>query len=268
MLTASAFLLPSVPTMLIDEQRGDYTEMIEAVTAAGDRTLAESPAAIVALSSHWRSTSSFLADDGRRHRSVIDLPGFGVEPRHDCAGRPALARALVAAAAGAGVRAACARHGLDSGVTVPLHFFARARRVPVVPVSVGEGPPEEHRAWGAALRAALEARAERVAFVAGGALSFSLHDFNLKRDVPEAVELDQRVLAALARGAWDEIAALPARLRERARPDADLRHLEVLRGFLGGGARGETIAHETSPGVGTALVEFLLAPPGGAGRGR
>jgi aromatic ring-opening dioxygenase catalytic subunit (LigB family) len=165
------------------------------------------------------------------------------------------------------VRAACARHGLDSGVTVPLHFFARPRRVPVVPVSVAAGPPAEHRAWGAALRAALEARPERVAFVAGGALSFSLHDFNLKRDVPEAAELDARVLAALARGAWDELAALPARLLERARPDAGLRHLEVLRGFLGADARGETIAHETSPGVGTALVEFLLAP-GGAGRGR
>ena len=46
MLTSHALLLPSVPTMLIDEQRGDFTEMIEAVTAAGARLSAESPEAM------------------------------------------------------------------------------------------------------------------------------------------------------------------------------------------------------------------------------
>ena len=51
MLTSHALLLPSVPTMLIDEQRGDYTEMIEAVTRAGERLAAEQPEVIVAVSS-------------------------------------------------------------------------------------------------------------------------------------------------------------------------------------------------------------------------
>jgi hypothetical protein len=55
MLTSRALLLPSVPTMLIDEQRGDFTEMIEAVTAAGERLATEAPDIIVALSARWSS---------------------------------------------------------------------------------------------------------------------------------------------------------------------------------------------------------------------
>jgi aromatic ring-opening dioxygenase catalytic subunit (LigB family) len=268
MLTASAFLLPSVPTMLIDEQRGDVTEMIEAVEAAGVRLAAESPAAIVVVSARWSTPGPFQADDARRHRSMVDLPGFGVEPRFDCDGHPTLARTIVEQATRLGLRATTARRGVDSGINVPLHFLAKGRRLPVVPLSIGEGGPEEHRAWGAAIRVALEAWPERVAFAVGGALSWHLHAFNLHREVPECADLDERVLGALRRGAWGELEPIVRRLGEKAHPEASLRHLEVLRGFL----RDETTAgtvheHERSPGIGTALVEFAVAAAhGGAGR--
>ena len=258
MLTSHALLLPSVPTMLIDEQRGDFTEMIEAVTAAGTRLAAESPQAVVAVSSRWVSSGAFHADDARRHESVIDLPGFGVEPRYPCAGHPALARAIVASAGRAGLRATCMRRGTDTGISVPLHFLLRDRGVPVVPVSVGEGPREEQRAWGEVMRRVLHAREERIAFVVGGALSFNLHAFNLRRDVPEALALDQRVLEAMKHGRWDALAELEGKLLERAQPDAGLRHLEVLRGFLMGDQPGRVLEHETSPGLGTAIAEFML----------
>ena len=258
MLTTRALLLPSVPTMLIDEQRGDFTEMIEAVTAAGERLASESPDAIVALSARWVSAGVFHADDARAHRSVIDLPGFGVEPRYDCAGHPALARALVEGAARAGVRAACARRGTDTGLSVPLHFLARDRRVPVVPLSITDGARAEHRAWGQSLRHTLRDRPERVAFVVGGALAFNLHAFNLRRDLEEAHELDRRVLDSLQHGHWAGLAELEPPLVEKARPEAALRHLEVLRGFLLEDLRGRVLEHESSPGLGTALVEFPL----------
>jgi len=269
MLTTRALLLPSVPTMLIDEQRGDFTEMIEAVTAAGQRLASEAPAAIVALSARWVSAGAFHADDSRKHRSVIDLPGFGVEPRYDCPGAPALARALVANAARAGVRAACAQRGTDTGLSVPLHFLARERKLPVVPVSITEGTREEHRAWGESIRHTLDARRERVAFVVGGALAFNLHAFNLHRDLEEAKELDERILDSLRTGHWSALAQLEPPLVEKAQPEASLRHLEVLRGFLLGDVRGRVLEHESSPGLGTALVEFPLDPghPTKAGAG-
>jgi aromatic ring-opening dioxygenase catalytic subunit (LigB family) len=267
MLTSSAFLLPSVPTMLIDEQRGDVTEMIEALEAAGARNAGESPAAIVVVSPRWVSVGPFHADDSERLRSVVDVPGFGVEPRYDCAGSPALARAIVEHAVRRGLRAATAHRGVDTAASVPLHFFTRGRRVPVVPVSVGEGGVQDHRAWGAAVRFALDAWHERVTFVAAGALSWHLHAFNLRREVPECGELDARVLTALEHGNWDELEPLVSRLGERAHPEASLRHLEVMRGFLGtGAAAGHVIEREQLPGIGTALVEFPLdADGGGAG---
>ncbi len=259
MLTSSVLLAPSVPTMLIDEQRGDVTEMIEALEAAGRRMQADEPAVIVALSARWVASGAFHADDAQRHRSVIDVPGFGVEPRHDVNGHPVLARAIVERAVKNGLRATVARRGADTAISIPLHFLERTRSLPVVPLSIGEGTREEHRAWGAAIRQALNEWPERVAFMVGGALSWNLHAFNLRREVLECRELDEGALAAMSRPAWDELEEIVARLGEKARPEADLRHLEVLRGFLVlDSARGDVLEHETSPGIGTALVEFQL----------
>ncbi len=258
MLTSHALLLPSVPTMLIDEQRGDFTEMIEAVTAAGSRLSEESPDVVVAVSSRWVSAGAFHTDDAREHKSVIDLPGFGVEPRYHCAGHPAIARAIVEGAARAGLRATCSRRGTDTGISIPLHFLLRDRHIPVVPVSVGDGARDEQRRWGEVLRHVLHAREERIAFVVGGALSFNLHAFNLRRDMPEAHELDERVLQSIKQGRWSALAEFENQLLEKAHPDAGLRHLEVLRGFLLGDRPGRVIEHESSSGLGTALAEFVL----------
>jgi len=260
MLTSRALLLPSVPTMLIDEQRGDFTEMIEAVAEAGRRFAADAPDVIVAVSARWVSAGPFHADDAKAHKSVIDLPGFGVEPRYDCPGNPALARALVEDAARAGLRAACAHRGIDTGVSVPLHFLVRDRQVPVVPVSLSEGTRAEHRGWGESIRRTLERRRERIAFVVGGALAFNLHAFNLRRELAESQDLDEQVLDAVRLGRWDALAQLEPGLVEKAQPEAALRHLEVLRGFLLEDLPGRVLERESSPGLGTALVEFALDP--------
>lgn len=259
MLTTHAYLLPSVPTMLIDEQRGDVTEMIEALSASGERLAAEKPDVIVAVSPRWVCPGPFGVDDSRHHRSVIDLPGFGVEPRYDCAGDPAVARMLVDQVNKSGVRATVSRRGLDSSAAIPLHFFARSRWAPVVPVSIGEGTREEHRAWGAALRHALAAWEGKAAFVVGGALSWSVHDFNLRREVPEGLDLDQRVLSILRRGAFSELEGAVEEAGKRAAPEAHLLHLEVLRGFLLlEHMPGDVLEYETSPGISTVLAEYAL----------
>lgn len=266
MLTSSASMLPSVPTMLIDEQRGDITEMIEALTAFGERLMAESPEAIVLVSPRWITSGPFGVDDSRAHRSMIDLPGFGVEPRYDCPGHTALARALVDQAAKHGVRAANMRRGVDTAASIPLHFVAPAKRTPIVPVSIGDGSREDHRAWGSAIRHVLNAWPGRVAFAIGGALSWNIHAFNLRREVPECAEMDERVIHVLRRGAWSELEAVVSKYSERALPEAELLHLEVLRGFLlMDDVPGHVLEYENSPGIGTVLVEFPLEYTGGAG---
>jgi aromatic ring-opening dioxygenase catalytic subunit (LigB family) len=254
--------------MLIDEQRGDITEMIEALQAAGRRTAADQPEAIVVVSPRWVSPGVFLADDSHRHRSVVDLPEFGVEPRHDCPGATALARAIVEQALKTGVRAATTKHGVDSAIGIPLHFLDRGRTLPVVPLSIGDGSRAEHRAWGEAIRFALNAWPGRVTFAVAGALSWNLHAFNLRREVDECLALDERVTNALRDANWGDVEDAVDSLGAKALPEANLRHLDVLRGFLlVGTASGHVLEREQLPGLGTALVEFPVGhDAGGAGR--
>ena len=256
MLTSHALLVPTLPTLLLDEHRRHPTPMLAALAERSASLLAEAPEVVVALSARWVPEGPFLVDAGRRHRTLTDYPGFGVEVRYDCSGHPELARALVEAGTRAGVRVAAATRGVDSGVTVPLHFLLPATPVPVVPLSLADRSPEECREWGAVLRRALAARPERIAFVVGGLLSDNQHAWSLGRELPEARAFDERVLDALSRGAWESVGHREPGEDERVRPQAGLRHLEVLRGFLAPEAVGVLGCYEPGPGVGAALVEF------------
>jgi aromatic ring-opening dioxygenase catalytic subunit (LigB family) len=260
MLTSRALLVPTLPTLLVDEHRHHRTEMLVALGEHSARLLAESPEIVVALSARWVAEGPFLVDAGRRHRTLTDYPGFGVEVRYDCQGHPELARELVEAGNRAGVRVAATTRGVDSGVTVPLHFLLPSPAAPVVPLSLADRSPEECRAWGTVIRQALAARPERIAFVVGGLLSDNQHAWNLGRVLPEARDFDQRVLEALRSGAWGTVGHREPGEVERVQPQAGLRHLDVLRGFLEHDAPGVVGCYESSPGVGAALVEFAVVP--------
>jgi aromatic ring-opening dioxygenase catalytic subunit (LigB family) len=259
MLISHALLVPHRPTLLVDEHRQHRTEMLEALERASERLRAEAPAVVVAVSARWEGGAPFQVDAGRRHRTITDYSGLGVEVRYDCAGHPVLARALVEAGQKAGVRVAAAEHGVDSGISVPMHFLIPARDVPVVPLSVAPRTAAECRAWGRVVRSVLAAWPERAAFVVGGGLSNNEHAWNLNREVPEAREFDEQALDSLRQGGWDDLSERLRPLAEKARPEAELRHLELLRGFLAGDVRGEVRGYESGPGVGSALVEFPVA---------
>lgn len=263
MLTPRVLLLPSAPTLLIDERRGTLTDMLAAFADQARRFEEDAPEAIVIVTSRWVGTGLFHADDAKRHASVIDLPGFGVEPRYDCPGEPALARAIVERGLRAGLPSAPARRGADTGVSVPLQLLTGGSRVPVVPVSLADRGAGDHRRWGACLRDALDAWSARVTFVVSGTLTFSEHDFNLRREIPADRDLDARALDALKQGKWSALEGKPA---AKSHPEAGWRHLEVLRGFLGESRGGRVLAYEALPGIGAALAEFPLeataaAPP-------
>lgn len=265
MLVAHALLAPSLPTLLVDQHRGHRTPMLQALAAAAERLAADRPEVMLVMSARWGTEGPFRVGASRRFTTLTDYSGFGVEVRHDCDGHPALARALVEAGTRAGLAVAAAERGVDSGVTVPLHFLEPSRRVPVVPLSLPPRPLGECRAWGGVLRATLEAWPSRAAFVVGGGLSRNEHAWNLKREVPEAETLDRLVVERLERGVWDPAGADELALTDRARPEAGLRHLQVLRGFLGRDVPGRVLAYEGATGVGAALIEFALAPADAAG---
>lgn len=257
MLTSQAWLVPHLPTLVVDEHRGHRTAMLGCLAEASDELRAETAVAAVVLSARWDSPGAFLVDAGRRHRTLTDYSGFGVEVRYDCPGHPALARALVDAGQKAGLRVVSGTRGADSGVSVPMHFLAPRGELAIVPLSLAHQEPPACRAWGRVLRAALASWSERVVFVVGGMLSYDLHAWGLRREVPETTALDQSVIESFRAGEWP---AFDPGLAERAHPEASLRHLEVLRGFVGDGVRGELRCYESGPGVGAALVSFPLEP--------
>jgi len=260
-LTPHCWLVPHLPTLLLDEMRGEATEMLSALDVVRARFVGDAPEAIVTLSASWESEGPFLAGDARWHSGISESHGLGVEIRYEVAGHPALARAIAERAQRDALPAAATPvRGIDSGVAVPLHFLAPDRRRPVVPLSLAPVPAAAHRAWGAAIRATLVAWPERVAFVVGGMLSHNVHAWNLHREVPEAQALDERLLEQFGRGDWSGLAALAAVAPERAHAEAGLRHLEVLRGFLGADLPGRVACYEAAPGLGAALVEWTAEP--------
>lgn len=256
MLLSHTLIVPHLPTMMIDDHRGHRSDMVAAMRDASERLIAEQPEVIVVLDARWETDGPFLLDAGRHHRTLTDYKGFGVEVRYDCPGHPELARDLAQAGGRGGVRLSTTIRGVDSGVAVPLHFLVPSRNRPVVPVSMARRTDEQCRACGALLRRQLDARPERIAFMVSGLLSANLHAWTLKRDLPEALAFDQRALEALGDGAWPRLDVEGAREREAVQPEAGLRYLQVLRGFLGADTPGTVHCYESSPGVGAALVEF------------
>jgi 4,5-DOPA dioxygenase extradiol len=266
MLTSHALLAPHLPTLVVDQYRRHHTPMLEALARASERLLAEEPAAVVVLSARWPSHGPFLVDAGRRHETLTDYAGFGVELRYDCNGHPALANALVEGGRKAGVHVGSARYGVDSGVSVPMHFLAPAAALPIVPISLAPRGLGECRAWGSAVRGVLAAWKERVAFVVGGLLSYNEHAWSLSRELPETRLFDEAALASLRRGEWSALGAQEPGVVEKAEPEAGLRHLAVLRGFLGDDVPGEVRCYQSLPGVGAALVEFPIVERVESGR--
>src|SRR5262245_45250020 len=232
MLTSRAWLVPHLPTLVLDEHRRHRTPMLEALARESGRLSEEKPEVVVALSARWISPGPFQVDVGKRHRTLTDIPAFGVEMRYDCTGHPVIARALVDAGAAAGVRVGPTQRGVDSGVTVPLHFLLPRKESTVVPLSIATRPAAECRAWGQIVRRVLDARPEKVALVIGGLLSHDAHAWSFQRDVPEARVFDDHALQALAAGTWNGLTVADPKIVERAQPEAGLRHLEFLRGFL------------------------------------
>jgi aromatic ring-opening dioxygenase catalytic subunit (LigB family) len=258
MLIPRVLLAPHLPTLMVDEHRGHETPMLQALADEAARLAAEPPDVVVAMSTRWDSDGPFLVDAGRRHRTLTDYTGFGVEVRYDCDGAPALARALVDRLTRAGARVGAAMRGVDSGVTVPLHFLLPRHGAPVVPISLAHQSADSCRVFGALLERALTERPERVLFVVGGLLSADMHAWSFQREVPEAVALDTHLLRVIEAGDWPALREIAPAVMERGKPDAGLRHLDVLHGFLGDDRAGIVRAYEASHGVGAVFASFAL----------
>src|SRR5687768_10491836 len=107
---------------------------------------------------------------------------------------------------------------LDYAFYVPLHFAMPAPAVPIVPLYVNvylppQPTPARCYAWGRALRAILDARAERVVLMASGGMS---HYPGTDRYASPDFEWDRAMLATLTEGRGAETARLTGEELDKA----------------------------------------------------
>ncbi len=143
---------------------------------------------------------------------------------------------------------------LDYAFYVPLHFAMPDPAPPIVPLYVNvylppQPTPRRCYAWGQALRAILDARAERVALLASGGLS---HYPGTDRYGSPDYEWDRQLLASLANGQGRQTASLTGEELDKA-GNVELRTWITLLGALGE-ARAKVICYEPSWHHGNAVV--------------
>ena len=145
---------------------------------------------------------------------------------------------------------------LDYAFYVPLHFTMPEPAVPIVPLYVNvylppQPTPARCYAWGQALRAALDARPERVALLASGGMS---HFPGTDRYASPDYDFDRGVLDKLRDGRGEETRALSAAELDRT-GNVELRTWITLLGALGK-ARAEVLCYEPSWHHGNAVVAW------------
>lgn len=174
MTLPSLFVSHGSPTVLID---GDPARAAWTALAAS----LPRPRAVVAMSPHWLTAAPRLASV-ERHRTLHDFAGFPPALYafdYPAAGDPALAEAIAARLAGAGLPTEVVRReDLDHGAWVPLLSMYPAADVPVVQIAVQPRlGPAHHHALGAALAGL---RDEGVLVLGSGALTHNLREVQMQ----------------------------------------------------------------------------------------
>ena len=145
---------------------------------------------------------------------------------------------------------------LDYAFYVPLHFTMPEPRVPIVPLYVNvylppQPTPRRCYAWGRALRAILDGRAERVALMASGGMS---HFPGTDRYASPDYEFDRQLLQVLAERRGHDTAVLTGEELDKA-GNIELRTWITLLGAVGE-APAEVLCYEPSWHHGNAVVAW------------
>ncbi len=230
---------------------------------------------LLVASPHWAPGASLRIGGAPRYTGTLDefLPHIhaALPPEHrrdlppvpyDFPGGPEVAAALFAAGEEAGLPVELEEkpEALDHGSMVPIMYLNPEGRIPVVLLSVEEGPPERSRRWGEIIARETKRAGRRAAFVASGTLS---HHFIF--DAPDALwppgeAWDKRFLERLTGGAPESIFDCSEEEIAAAELEAGGLHaLYMLLGAMGAKPSASVFSYEGVVGVGSPIVRFAPA---------
>lgn len=228
---------------------------------------------LVVASPHWDPAPVNRVGGAPRYAGTLDkfLPHVhaGLPPEHrrdlppvpyDFPGEPALAARFCEAGQECGLPVDLAPEAgaLDHGSIVPIMYLNPDGKLPVVLLSVEEGPAERSRQWGEVVGREVRRAGYRAAFVASGTLS---HHFIFED--PDALWgpgklWDERLLAQLTGGEPEAVFGYSDEdVAEGELEDGGLHGLYMLFGALGPAPRAAVLSYEGIVGVGSPIVQFL-----------
>lgn len=147
--------------------------------------------------------------------------------------------------------------GLDHGTMVPLWYLREAGwQGKVVCIRMGGLPPGQCYEIGKVLRDA--AKDQKTALIASGDLSHCLSEDGPSPYNPAGAEFDQTIAAALEKGDYQAVLAIPPEFRQRA-AECGWRPLVTLLGALDGReSTSQVLSYQGPFGVGYLIAVFAL----------
>lgn len=271
-----------VPSIFLSEKPGPTfgirQRAVDSLRELGRRAEAAGVDTFVVLDVHWQVSVGFHLNAKERHAGEFtssELPHFIDALSYDYEGDPALAKLVgeVANARGAKTRVH-EMPGLDVeyGTLIPMRHMNPAARARVLPVACNVyASLDEHRAFGEALRDAIDASDRRVSLLASGSLSHQFMENARAEAGMNAIsdefnrQVDLRVLELWQAGRWAEFFAMFPSYAVRCHGEAGMADTAMLLGALGWDAypgRGEVLGeYFPSSGTGQVFVDFPLSVP-------
>jgi 3,4-dihydroxyphenylacetate 2,3-dioxygenase len=175
-----------VPSLMLSEVAGSPLKSaregaVKALRELGRRARERGVSTFVVFDTHWLSNFGYHINANLHHRGAFtshEAPQMIQDLRYDLPGDPALAEAIAAEAAGAGLGVIAHRVaslGLEYGTIVPMHYMNEDGWAKVVSVATPLFTSlEESRILGEATRRAIARSGERAAIIASGSLSHRL----------------------------------------------------------------------------------------------
>lgn len=274
-----------VPSIFLSEKPGPTfgirQKAIDSLRELGRRAEAAGVDTFVVLDVHWQVTVGFHLNAKERHAGTFtshELPHFIDELAYDYEGDPALAKAIGEVATARELKTRVHEMpGLEVeyGTLIPMRHMNPSGRARVLPVACNiYASLPEHRAFGEALREAIEASDRRVSLLASGSLSHQFMENSKAEAGLNAIsdefnrQVDLKVLELWQAGRWAEFFAMFASYAERCYGEAGMADSAMLFGALGWDAyagRGEVLGeYFPSSGTGQVFVDFPLTVAKGA----
>lgn len=272
-----------VPSIWLSEQSPEHAGIrsgaIEGLRELGRRATERRVETFLVLDVHWIVNQGFHINANESATGVFtshELPHMLSGLHYDYSGDPELAEGIAAAATERGLGAVAQRVeglGFEYGTLIPMRHMNRELGARVVPLAANAyASVDEHRRFGEAIRAAIEAADRRVAFLASGSLSHQFWPNAVSKQGLDTVntefnrQVDLRVLELWQAGEVETFLAMLPEYIERCHGEVGMADTATLFGVLGWDryrGRAELIGeYFGSSGTGQCNVEFPVAKKG------